>query len=489
MPLVTKARSLGQALLRPLRRLIHRYLFPVIDSKEFKAVYPVLVISLGALAVFHTDTLRTIVIIVALSVLALTALIGLVRDTQRITLAHKWNLMFLSYYRPFLISLTHRLNRSLDDDEPIDIHTHRTGDFVTALREAATDFEQVSGSRKINISTFDIEYVPLLKAGVTIDGTEYKLISLAEAWESTDSARMLSYPLRIPEEVQFNILQRIDRYKLYALPIGWGVVGVSIIHNELTPEAVVRLVSNDQAGFSFDKFLENAEELKREKYTVFCFDFWSGIGQLVSLYRTGHMNITDAEYPRIRESFQKLLRSIDPNNVISEPQVLLERIKTVEKAVIIGGSTWLGLKGTLLPVEIPGGKPVYGAFCECLGMLSPPEGTKKSAEWESDASKLVGWLADHLADRSRAPTAGPGSGSIVNNYLPGILRETPRRKSPNAANAQSQQAMHWDPKYEKIFRQFPSDSLERAQRMKALWDEAKVEALAVASIKLTCEAN
>src|SRR6185436_7435204 len=120
---------LARSILLPLRRFILLTLAPIPESKEFKTLYPFLVVSLGVLAAFHTDRARTLVYFIAFSLIASISLITIVLDSQKIKLDARWNLLFFSYYRPSLITLTNKIARSIDGQQKIDILTYRTGDF------------------------------------------------------------------------------------------------------------------------------------------------------------------------------------------------------------------------------------------------------------------------------------------------------------------------------------------------------------------------
>jgi hypothetical protein len=325
-------------------------------------------------------------------------------------------------------------------------------------------------SNKVNIATFDIEYIPLLREGIPQDGL--RLLPLRNIWESKDADRILGYKQRIPEEVQSEIFRRLGREDFYALPIGWGVVGVCVIHPDLSLDAVSPLLTKDDKGFCFETFAKNVRQLQKLEYDIICFDFWNGLGQMASLYQTGHLTLENFEYGKVSETFDLLLSALDKDSLISDPQLLLKRARAARKCIVIGGSTWLGLRGTLLPVSVSGGSPAYGAFCECVGILSPPEGATDTSGWQSDATRLMTWIADNLSDRSAAPKIGVGIDSIVNNYIPGLLASSVRRR--NELNPP--QPMHWDPHYAISFRDLPRGSLDQANAIQELWVAAKSKA-------------
>ena len=157
-------------------------------------------------------------------------------DYKRISLDLSWNLLFFSYYRPVLIHLTNQISRSLDGKQKIDILTYRTGDFVAALEEASADFEQVAGNPLVNMASFDIEYIPVLREGIRVARTEYKLIPLSNFWHG---GGMHLFPDRIPEVIRRPMLQRLDSEHLYALPISWGLIGVSVIEDDLSTSQIM----------------------------------------------------------------------------------------------------------------------------------------------------------------------------------------------------------------------------------------------------------
>jgi hypothetical protein len=127
-------------------RTILKYIFPMTDAPEFKAIYPVFVVTLGVLAASRLDGIRSTVVAVALVCIATGAVTAIVRDRQKITLQHAWNVLFVSYYRPFGISLTQRVSHAGHNPAPVDLLTYSTGDFIKSLADAAADFAQVSAS-------------------------------------------------------------------------------------------------------------------------------------------------------------------------------------------------------------------------------------------------------------------------------------------------------------------------------------------------------
>jgi hypothetical protein len=461
---------IARIFLIPLRRFIVLVLAPITDTKEFKALYPVLVVSLGALAAFHTDEVRGVVVVVAFSIIAFVSLITIVLDARRIKLESRWNLLFFSYYRPSLMILTNKIARSLDGHQRLDILTYRTGDFVSALDEAAVDFEQVSGLRTVNIASFDIEYVSMLKSGIVRGGSTYKLVPLSDFWPGKE---MYELPDRMPAVIRRSVLQRLDPDNLYALPLGWGMVGVGIFSNDLSGEDISELLTirhGDRKGFDFRRLFEHLNDVTARGYQVLCYDFWSSIGQLVSLNYTGHMGISQSEEQVVAAAFAELRRVLPRENIIADPVLLLGRVKALDKAVVIGGSTWLGLRGTLLPLAIPDAPPVYGAFCECLGILAQPQSTD-SELWERDAATLMLWLAEQLGDQ-RQSTKVAGT-SILRNYFPAFLSPSvfTSRFRREGLDVHIEQPMQIDSSAEIMFRQFSISGSDALSRVKELWSK------------------
>jgi len=461
---------LARLIVLPLRKFITLTLSPVIESKEFKTLYPVLVVSLGLLAAFHTDRARTLVYIIVFSLIAIVSIITVVLDAQRIKLHSRWNLLFFSYYRPSLITLANKIARSLDGQQKIDILTYRTGDFLAALNEAAADFEQVSGNRVVNIASFDIEYVPLLKKGIKQNGIEYRLIPLSDFWTGSGMGELRS---RMPRTIKRAVLQRLEAENLYALPIGWGYVGVGIFAKDLSGQEIAGLLTTQtgkQLGFDFGKLFENITQVQNLGYEVLCYDFWSNIGQLVSLNYTGHMGISATEEETISKVFGQIRTLLPEPNIISDPIVLLGRVKAVDKSLVIGASTWFGIKGTLLPIAIPEAPPVYGAFCECLGILMPPKDTL-GEKWESDAATLMLWLANQLGDQRHTKKVVAERSSILQNYLPGLVGSVAASETAGEAviDLGTDQQMQIDEAAETIFRQFGTEDIDQTTRVKELW--------------------
>ena len=466
---------LARSVLLPMRRFVLLRLAPISESREFRTLYPLLVVSLGVLAAFHTDRARTLVIFIAFTLIAFVSLVTIVLDAQKINLESRWNLLFFSYYRPSLIALTNKIARSMDGRQRIDILTYRTGDFISALDEAAVDFDHVSGGRFVNIASFDIEYVSLLKSGFERNGCHYKLIPLSDFWTGHGMNDLRN---RVPTNIRTALLQRLDPDNLYALPIGWGLVGVGIFARDLSAQEVIELMtieSNQRPGFDFRQFFANLESIRSCGYEVLCYDFWGSIGQLVSLNYSGHMGISESEEETIRAAFKQIRTSLPQANIIADPLVLLDRVRSLDKSVVIGGSTWFGIKGTLLPIAIPDAQPSYGAFCVCLGILAAPDGDAREL-WERDAATLMLWLADQLGDQRDRPKIAAGRGSILRNYLPGLVRST--RVNGRATEARvdlaSEQPMQIDEAAGVIFRQFSSAGIDSLFRVKDLWSKSDV---------------
>src|ERR1700716_4177123 len=92
-----------------LRDVVVNILAPVTESREFKALYPVLVVSLGVLAVFQANRWRTLVVALAFALIAISSVLVIYQDAHKIRLECRWNFLFFSYYRPFLIELAKRI--------------------------------------------------------------------------------------------------------------------------------------------------------------------------------------------------------------------------------------------------------------------------------------------------------------------------------------------------------------------------------------------
>jgi hypothetical protein len=463
----------------PLRRFIASYLVPFTDHAEFKALYTLLVVFLGVLAASRTDSLRAAILLTMFLLIASVAVFTIYFDYRRISLDLNWNILFFSYYRPFLIQLTNRISRSLDGKQKVDILTYRTGDFIAELEKASADFEQVSGNPIVNIASFDIEYVPVLRQGVRVGRTLYKLIPLSNFWSGSE---VFEFPNRIPKVIRLPTLQRLDGEHLYALPIGWGLVGVSVIETDLSGSQMITSLtveSHGRRGVDFHHMFKNLDLIAKNGYQILCYDLWNSIGQLVSLNCTGHMTISPGEEASILEVFNIVNDSLPPANIISDPGVLLSRAKTTEKVIVIGGSTWFGMKGTLLPIAIPQSRPAYGAFCECLGVLaSPSADSDDGVDWGADASRLVGWLATTLGDQRYAPPITSGTGSILRNYLPGLLgpphsHQRGRPEDVAEVDLWDDQPMQIDKSADIIFRQLPATSLAASTRLKDLWTTSR----------------
>ncbi len=450
--------------LRPLRDLVLAVFAPMTESREFKVLYPLLVVSLGLLAAFRADQIRTVIVVFTFLLIAVVSAVTIFLDSRKLRLECRWNLLFFSYYRPFLITLSNKIARSADDDHKLDILTYRTDDFLTALDEAAADFEQVSGESAVNIASFDIEFVSVLTSGVNQTTRSYHLIPLSDFWTGRG---LYDFPSRMPSEIRRSVLQRLSPEHLYALPIGWGLVGVSIIEKDLTGRDIVDLLTTKttqgKRGFEFELLFENIEHVRELGYEVFCYDFWSSIGQLVALNYTGHMTVTPAQETMIESVFQRIRVALPASDIIGNPILLLNKVRAAAKSVVIGGSSWFGIKGTLLPISIPAAKPTYGAFCECLGLLARPQ-AEQEADWESDARKLISWLANELGDQRSYRGAALSRGSILRHYLPGLVRDGV------LGDLWAEQAMQIDQDAGIVFRQFSVGDIDSIRRMRELWE-------------------
>jgi hypothetical protein len=464
-----KAISGGQA----LRDIVLNFLAPITESREFKALYPVLVVSLGVLAVFQANRLRTMVVAVAFGLIAIASLFVIYQDAQKIRLECRWNLLFFSYYRPFLIELTKKIARPLDRKERIDTLTYRTDDFILALDEATADFAQVSGDRIVNIASFDIEYVPVLKTGFTRDGSNVKLVPLSDFWEGREI-----YDLKdlVVSEIRQQVLQFVDGERISALPVGWGLVGVSIIEQDRLPNrdalAALSRTSQEIDGFDFKQFFAKIDSIRTMGYEVLLYDFWSSIAQLVLLNYTGHMTISTAEEQQIADAFKELRRAIPPKDVIADPVVLLDRVRASEKSVVIGGSTWFGITGNLLPIAVPDAEPAYGAFCECLGILAPPR-IDDNAHWEHDAYALMSWFVSQLRGDGLAAVVPKGRRAIIQNYISALLPAGHRNGPGTSAGSLSNLPMRTDTRASFKFRRFADTDPGAIARMKALWENTR----------------
>jgi hypothetical protein len=463
----------AKQLASPVQRAIIFHVAPITDSRTFKATFPLLVIVLGILAAFHNDTLRTTLLVIAFATIGAATFVSLVLGSQKIYIDWNRNLLFFSYYRPSLIDLTNRIARHLDGKQRLDILTHRNSDFLAALEEGAADFQQVSGNRAVNIASFDIEYVPILKTGIDIGGQNHHLIPLSDFWPGPG---MYSYEHRIPKIIRRKILERLDAHKLFALPIGWGLIGVSVAERDLTTSEIMQFITSDQRGFSFDLFFKNVDEIKSKGYELFCYDFWNSIGQLVSLNYTGHMNILEAEQEEIvRAAFANLNRVIPRENIIADPILLLGRMKAAEKSVAIGGSTWFGIRGTLLPISIANSTPAYGGFCECVGLLATPIDSP-GTQWDNDASSLIAWVAEHLGNPQYTGGAVRAN-ALLPKYLPGLLPPDRSIRSAQQTDIDlwADQQMQILQGADIIFRQFTAGR-SSVERMRELWLNCKTTA-------------
>ncbi len=454
-----------------LRDVVDKFIAPVTESKEFKALYPVLVVSLGVLAAFQANKWRTLVIAVAFVLIAISSVLVIYQDAQKIRLECHWNFLFFSYYRPFLIELAKKIARSIERNEKIDTLTYRTDDFILALDEAAADFGQVSGSRLVNIASFDIEYVSVLKAGIRRNGTEYKLVPLSHFWEGREGNDLKEF---IAPDIRSSVLQFIEG-DIFALPVGWGLIGVSIIEQDRLPNrsiitALTRNV-NEVDAFDFSQFFGNIETIREMGYSVLLYDFWSSIAQLVILNYTGHMTISTAEEEQVKHCFSEIRRLLPMTDIIADPVVLLDRVRANDKSVVIGGSTWFGVAGNLLPIYVPDAQPVYGAFCECLGVLAPPQ-AEYSGQWEPDAFALMSWFAEQLSGEGLATIVPSDRQAIIKSYFPALLPAV-RRNGPPRTPSYSHQLMRTDTRVEFKFRRFPDTDPAAIRRMKSLWDNAQ----------------
>ena len=474
------AKRLARAVGLPLSNLVIRLLAPLVDSREFKVLYPVLVVSLGVLAVKQLDAVRGVVVTAALLIIFAVATATVLRDRSNIRLHYNWNLLFFNYYRPYLLELAQRVVRSYRPDRypgRVDVLTLRPGDFFSELRSASADFELVSGRKEVHIASFDIEYLSSLRNGLETNGVQHKLVPLSEFWEGRGLETLKS---RIPEEILESVLHRLDSRQLFALPLGWGLVGVMVVDRDLTTSEANALITSyspsNKQGFEFSAFLEKVEKLSEMGYELFCYDFWSSLCQLILLNQRGSMSLTDEDERALASTLQRLQDTLAVENIIANPLLLLERVQKADKAIVIGGATWFGIKGTLLPVATPDSEPVYGAFCECLGVLSAPliDG-RRGDNWEEDAYKLVAALADQLGDQRSSPQSFRRDSIIVRNYMPGLLRPTIGTAGTEKADLWSQHAMLVDETAARLFRQFSTEDIESLTRIKELWQESRVK--------------
>jgi|GEM_PF-6881870 len=458
---------------RALRDFVINVLAPITESREFKALYPILVISLGVLAASQANRWRTVFYTVAFLLIAVSSIAVIYQDAKKLRLENRWNLLFFSYYRPFLIELAKKIARSLDRREMIDTLTYRTDDLIVALDEAAPDFAQVSGERMVNIASFDIEYVPVLRDGIRRDADEYRLVPLSEFWEGRELDTLRD---SISTEIRTSVLQLIDGTQLAALPVGWGLTGVSIIEQERLPNrAVMDALSRAHDGvdgFDFDLLFKNVETIRGLGYTVLLYDFWSSVAQLVVLNYTGHMTISAAEEKQVEGAFRTIRQILPAADTIADPVVLLDRVRASEKSIVIGGSTWFGLAGNLLPIAVDGALPVYGAFCECLGVLSTPK-PEFGGQWEHDAFELMSWFAKELGGDGLAGIVPAGRRAIIQNYMPALLPTGRGYGTKGGLSLRANQSMRTDTRASFKFRRFSDNDPAEIARMKALWDHTR----------------
>jgi hypothetical protein len=430
-------------------------------------------VSLGVLAAFQATRWRTVFVVVAFALIAVSSIVVIYQDTQKIHLEHQWNLLFFSYYRPFLIELVKKIARKLEDQkELVDTLTYRTDDFIAALDEAAPDFAQVSGQRLVNIASFDIEYVAVLRQGIRRGTDEYNLVALADFWEGRELDKLRD---SIVAEIRPSVLQLIDGSQMAALPVGWGLTGVSVIEQDRLPNRPVldalTLTHSDIDGFDFERLFCNIETIRNLGYSVLLYDFWSSVAQLVVLNYTGHMTISEAEERQVESAFRKLRGLLPPLDIIADPVLLLHRVRAAEKSVVIGGSTWFGLPGNLLPIAVPGAAPVYGAFCECLGVLSTPR-PEYGSRWEHDAFALMSWFAKQLSGEGRLAKLVPaGRSAIIQNYLPAILPDRQSNGDAPRTDVRASLPMRTDTRAQFKFRRFSDNDPAAIAHMKALWDK------------------
>jgi hypothetical protein len=459
-------------ILLALDRFVIEKVARVTGSDEFRALYPLLVVALGVLAAIQASGLRLIVLITTGLLILGSSLFIIFQDAQRIRLEYHWNFLLFSYYRPVLINLVKKVARNADRQEVIDTLTYRTDDFIVALDEAAADFAQVSGGeRAVNIASFDIEYVPILKDGLTHGVDTYKLKPLAEFWAGRELDVLRQ---SVVGDVAKFLLPLIDNAELIALPVGWGLIGVAIIEREMATDEVVRAIARPHDSiyaFDFQLFFENIQKLAELGYEVFLYDFWTSIVHLLVLHYTGHTAISAREEQQIEKALRDLRAVLQPPNVITDPVVLLDRVRTSPKCIVIGGSTWFGLAGRLLPIAVPNASPVYSAFCECIGLLATPS-SRYGVAWENDAYELMKWFADQVRGDGLARIVPPGREAIIQNYLPALLPKN-HVHNGDTPSALSDLKMRAYTGLNVMFRRFPGNDHAAVLRMKALWEKSR----------------
>jgi hypothetical protein len=461
-------------ILLPLDRFVIEKVARVTGSDEFRALYPVLVVALGVLAAIQASGLRLIVLGIAGLLILASSMFIIFQDAQRIRLEYRWNFLLFSYYRPFLINLVKKVARNADRQEVIDTLTYRTDDFVVALDEAAADFAQVSGGeRAVNIASFDIEYVPILRDGLTRGVDTYKLKPLAEFWAGRELDVLRQ---SIVSDVAPFLLPLIDNAELIALPVGWGLVGVAIIEREQFPtDDVVRAIARPHDSvyaFDFQLFFENLHKLEELGYDVFLYDFWTSIVQLLVLNYTGHTAISAQEEQQVETALRELRSVLRPAHIVSDPVVLLDRVRTSSKCIVIGGSTWFGLTGRLLPIAVPNAPPVYSGFCECLGLLATPN-LRYGVAWEHDAYELMKWFADQVRGDGLVRIVPPGREAIIQNYLPALLPKNHPQNGGTRSTLLKDLKMRVYDGLDVMFRRFPGNDHTAVLRMKALWEKSR----------------
>jgi hypothetical protein len=381
-----------------IKDFIEHKLFPFVDSKSFKTVYPLLIISLALLAATGADALRTAVVVTALLLLLIVLAVAIYRISKKLKLRLEWNFLVWGHYRKYFIDASRRTTGAFRGKLYIDFSIFRDSDLLQGLRSAESDFASGRENYTTHAATFDVEYLPYLVRGINVLDSTYRIRKL-EAFLKED---VLNRAKSVNTHFLGDVREYLERCSRDALPLRWGTTGIFVDESAASRNADI--FSEGKAGVCLTSLLKALAEGRTGDTSIIVLDWWLTILGLISLHLRGEPTFGNEDAPAVREMARELLTAAVEFE--ADPVALRRIAKNRTNLIVVGGGTWLAPFERLYPVMSKiAAQPAWLGYCECLGFLETD--LHERPKRDTDAAALTAWLLDHpTMVRGSVPDSG-----------------------------------------------------------------------------------